>query len=151
MDDIGKAGAVVADMRKIIRQDPRIIQKLHRRVFIDKLTREQASLRSIPRSDQGFSSPVGACSPILTTCKVRSVGSADMDESGNASQCRSGHHLLIWACSMQVTIYTSFYVEATNRDAFMSVKQDLLLAFIDCVDRNGAKLAKQRLEVSSIG
>jgi len=38
-------------------------------------------------------------------------------------------------------------VEATNRDAFMSVKQDLLLAFIDCVDRNGAKLAKQRLEV----
>ena len=31
-------------MRKIIRQDPRIIQKLHRRVFIDKLTREQASL-----------------------------------------------------------------------------------------------------------
>ena len=48
---------------------------------------------------------------------------------------------------LQVTIYTSFYVEATNRDAFMSVKQDLLLAFIDCVDRNGAKLAKQRLEV----
>lgn len=42
MDDIGKAAAVVADMRKIIRQDPRIIQKLHRRVFIDKLTREQA-------------------------------------------------------------------------------------------------------------
>lgn len=43
VDDIGKAAAVVADMRKIIRQDPRIIQKLHRRVFIDKLTREQAS------------------------------------------------------------------------------------------------------------
>ena len=42
MDDIAKAAAVVADMRKIIRQDPRIIQKLHRRVFIDKLTREQA-------------------------------------------------------------------------------------------------------------
>jgi hypothetical protein len=41
VDDIGKAAAVVADMRKIIRQDPRIIQKLHRRVFIDKLTREQ--------------------------------------------------------------------------------------------------------------
>ena len=48
MDDIGKAAAVVADMRKIIRQDPRIIQKLHRRVFIDKLTREQASLCSSP-------------------------------------------------------------------------------------------------------
>jgi hypothetical protein len=53
-------------------------------------------------------------------------------------------------CSLQVTIYTSFYVEATNRDAFMSVKQDLLLAFIDCVDRNGAKLAKQRLEVRDL-
>ena len=46
----------------------------------------------------------------------------------------------------QVTLYVSFYVEAVNRDAFMAVKQDLLLAFIDCVDRNGAKLAKQRLE-----
>ncbi len=44
-------------------------------------------------------------------------------------------------------MYVSFYVEAVNRDAFMSIKQDLLLAFIDCVDRNGAKLAKQRLEV----
>lgn len=48
---------------------------------------------------------------------------------------------------VQVTLYVSFYVEAVNRDAFMAVKQDLLLAFIDCVDRNGAKLAKQRLEV----
>jgi MscS family membrane protein len=48
---------------------------------------------------------------------------------------------------LQVTIYVSFYVEAANRDAFMAVKQDLLLAFIDCVERNGAKLAKQRLEV----
>ena len=46
MDDIGKASAVVADMRKIIRQDPRIIQKLHRRVFFDKLTREQ--VRRLP-------------------------------------------------------------------------------------------------------
>ena len=42
VDDVGKASAVIADMRKIIRQDPRIIQKLHRRVFFDKLTREQA-------------------------------------------------------------------------------------------------------------
>lgn len=47
VDDIGKAAAVVADMRKIIRQDPRIIQKLHRRVFIDKLTREQACSRPL--------------------------------------------------------------------------------------------------------
>ena len=41
----------------------------------------------------------------------------------------------------------SFYVEATNRDAYMAIKQDLLLAFIDCVERNGAKLAKQLLQV----
>lgn len=87
VDDIVRAGAVVADMRKIIRQDPRIIQKLHRRVFLDKITRDQ------------------------------------------------------------VSIYISCYVEAPNRDAFMAVKQDLLLAFIDCVERNGAKLARNRLQV----
>lgn len=79
---------MVADMRKIIRQDPRIIQKLHRRVFLDKITRDQ------------------------------------------------------------VSIYISCYVEAPNRDAFMAVKQDLLLAFIDCVERNGAKLARNRLQVA---
>lgn len=89
MDDIVRAGAVVADMRKIIRQDSRIIQKLHRRVFLDKVNREQ------------------------------------------------------------VSIYISCYVEAANRDAFMAVKQDLLLALIDCVERNGAKLARNRLQVSA--
>ena len=88
VDDIVRSGAVVADMRKIIRQDPRIIQKLHRRVFLDKITRDQ------------------------------------------------------------VSIYISCYVEAPNRDAFMAVKQDLLLAFIDCVERNGAKLARNRLQVA---
>lgn len=88
VDDVVRSGAVVADMRKIIRQDPRIIQKLHRRVFLDKITRDQ------------------------------------------------------------VSIYISCYVEAPNRDAFMAVKQDLLLAFIDCVERNGAKLARNRLQVA---
>lgn len=87
MDDVARSGAVVADMRKIIRQDPRIIQKLHRRVFLDEITRDQ------------------------------------------------------------VSIYISCYVEAPNRDAFMAVKQDLLLAFIDCVERNGARLARNRLQV----
>ena len=86
--DVVRSGAVVADMRKIIRQDPRIIQKLHRRVFLDKITRDQ------------------------------------------------------------VSIYISCYVEAPNRDAFMAVKQDLLLAFTDCVERNGAKLARHRLQVA---
>jgi hypothetical protein len=47
-----------------------------------------------------------------------------------------------------VTIYISAYVEAANRDAFMAVKQDLLLAFIDCCNRNGAKLARKRTQVS---
>lgn len=87
VDDIVRAGAVVADMRKIIRQDPRIIQKLHRRVFLDKITRDQ------------------------------------------------------------VSIYISCYVDSPNRDAFMAVKQDLLLAFTDCVERNGARLARNRLQV----
>ena len=89
VEDISRAGAVVADMRKIIRQDPRIIQKLHRRVFMDKLTRDQ------------------------------------------------------------VSIYISCYIEAANRDAFMAVKQDLLLAFVDCVERNNARLARNRLQVGS--
>ena len=78
---------VIADMRKLIRQDQRIIQRLHRRVFLDRINREQ------------------------------------------------------------VSIYVSCYVEAANRDAFMSIKQDLLLAFVECVERNGAHLARNRLQV----
>lgn len=74
-------------MRKIMRQDTRIIQKLHRRVFLDKINREQ------------------------------------------------------------INIYISCYVEAPNRDAFMAVKQDLLLAFVDIVERNGGMLARNRLQV----
>ena len=41
-------------------------------------------------------------------------------------------------------VYLSFYLEASNRDQFMGIKQDLLLAFVDCVERNGAKLATPR-------
>ena len=44
----------------------------------------------------------------------------------------------------------SAYVEAANRDAFMAVKQDLLAAFVDCCDRNGARLARNRLQVCSL-
>lgn len=90
LEDLPKVSAVVSDMRKILRQDNRIIQKLHRRVFLDKVTREDCS------------------------------------------------------------IYISFYVEATNRDAFMAVKQDLLLSFIDCVERNGAHLARNRLQLEML-
>jgi hypothetical protein len=31
-------------MRKVFRQDTRIIQKLHRRVFLDKITQEQVCI-----------------------------------------------------------------------------------------------------------
>jgi len=87
VEDLERINPVVSDIRKILRQDARIIQKLHRRVFLDKITKDD------------------------------------------------------------ISIYVSFYVEATNRDAFMAVKQDLLLAFVDCVERNGAKLARNRLQI----
>jgi hypothetical protein len=44
VDDVSKAAGVVADMRKVFRQDTRVIQKLHRRVFLDKITKEQVCL-----------------------------------------------------------------------------------------------------------
>lgn len=90
LEDLPKVTDIVSDARKILRQDNRIIQKLHRRVFLDNVTKEH---------------------------------------------CR---------------IYISFYVEAANRDAFMAVKQDLLLAFIDCVERNGAHLARNRLQLEML-
>ena len=90
LEDVPKTSAVVSDIRKILRQDNRIIQKLHRRVFLDKVTRED------------------------------------------------------------VSVYISFYVEAANRDAFMAVKQDLLLGFIDCVERNGARLARNKLQLEML-
>ncbi len=90
LEDLPKVTDIVSDARKILRQDNRIIQKLHRRVFLDAVTKEH---------------------------------------------CR---------------MYISFYVEAANRDAFMAVKQDLLLAFIDCVERNGAHLARNRLQLEML-
>ncbi|WIA23363.1 hypothetical protein OEZ85_000126 [Tetradesmus obliquus] len=82
--DVHKVNAIIQDIRRIVRNDSRIINKLHRRVFMDKIS---------------------------------------LDD---------------------VKIYVSFYCEASNRDAFMAIKQDLLLAFVDCVERNGAKLAQPR-------
>ena len=90
LEDLPRVAAVVADIRKILRQDSRIIQKLHRRVFLHKITREDLS------------------------------------------------------------IYISFYVEAANRDAFMAIKQDLYLAFVDCVERNGASLARNKLQLEML-
>lgn len=47
VDDVSKAAGVVADMRKVFRQDTRVIQKLHRRVFLDKITKEQVCVLDI--------------------------------------------------------------------------------------------------------
>ncbi|GFR48179.1 hypothetical protein Agub_g10027 [Astrephomene gubernaculifera] len=88
VQDVHKVNAIIQDIRRIVRNDSRIITKLHRRIFLDKLT--------------------------LDDCRI----------------------------------YVSFYVEAANRESFMSAKQDLLLAFVDCVERNGAKLAVPRSTVS---
>ena len=88
VEDAVRCPGVVADMRKVLRADPRIIQKLHRRVFLERVDRDQA------------------------------------------------------------LVYVSFYVEAANRDQFMAIKQDLLLAFLDCVEQNGAALARNRLVVA---
>jgi len=90
LEDLPRVTDIVSDARKILRQDNRIIQKLHRRVFLDDVTKEH---------------------------------------------CR---------------LYLSFYVEAANRDAFMAIKQDLLLAFIDVVERNGATLARNRLQLEML-
>ena len=84
VQDAPRVNAVVQDIRRIVRNDARVIGKLHRRIFLDKITQRDCQ------------------------------------------------------------IHLSFYVEASNRDAFMAVKQDLLLAFVDCVERNGAKLATPR-------
>ena len=47
LSDVRKAAGVVADMRKVFRQDTRIIQKLHRRVFLDRITNEQVRRTSL--------------------------------------------------------------------------------------------------------
>lgn len=80
---------VLKDIHRIIKNDSRVLSKLHKRIFMDKITTEH------------------------------------------------------------VTIYLSFYVEASNRDQFMGIKQDFMLAFVDCIERNDAKLATKRMVVSS--
>ncbi|KXZ55407.1 hypothetical protein GPECTOR_3g59 [Gonium pectorale] len=88
VQDVHKVNTIIQDIRRIVRNDQRIITKLHRRIFLDKVTHED--------------------------CKI----------------------------------YVSFYIEAQNRESFMAAKQDLLLAFVDCVERNGAKLAVPRSTIN---
>ncbi|GAX82316.1 hypothetical protein CEUSTIGMA_g9745.t1 [Chlamydomonas eustigma] len=84
VQDVDKANSIIQDIRRIVRNDTRIINKLHRRIFLDKITHDD--------------------------CKI----------------------------------YLSFYLEAASKEAFMAIKQDMLLAFVDVVERNGAKLATPR-------
>lgn len=86
-EDVDKARDIVADMRKVIRTHPSVIQKLHRRAFLDSLTKEECG------------------------------------------------------------IYLSFYCAATNRDAFMAIRQDLFMMFLDIIKQHGAQLAKKSLRV----
>ncbi|KAG1654893.1 hypothetical protein FOA52_006537 [Chlamydomonas sp. UWO 241] len=88
LEDAPKVSSVIQDMRRLLKGDPRIINRLHRRVFLDELT---------------------------------------MD-----------------AC----VINLSFYVDAPSRDAFLAIKEDFLLAFLDCVERNGAKPATPRTRIA---
>ena len=48
---------------------------------------------------------------------------------------------------MQLTVYISCYVDATNRDAFMAVRQDIMIAFIELVHGKDCELARTRLGV----
>eukprot|EP00798_Chlamydomonas_sp_ICE-L_P011468 gene11468-34184_t len=81
LQDVQKVNAILQDIRRIVRSDPRVISKLHRRVFLDKVD--------------------------IHSCKIT----------------------------------LSFYLDALNQDTYMAMKHDLLLAFLDCVMRNGATLA----------
>ena len=71
----------------MVRNDPRVINKLHRRIYFDKLSKEELRL------------------------------------------------------------YVSFYIETNSRDAFMAIKQEMLLTFVDIIERQGAKLAVPRIVV----
>ena len=51
---------------------------------------------------------------------------------------------------VQLTVYISCYVEANNRDAFMAVRQDIMIAFVELVHGKDCQLARTRLGVRLI-
>lgn len=85
--DLDKVEAIVSDLRRMLRQDEKVIQRLYRRVFLEKITREY------------------------------------------------------------ITILIAFYVEVPNRDAYLAVRQNMYMAFVACIQRNGAKIAEKKLKV----
>ena len=166
MEDVKKIESVVSDMRKFLRQHPRIIQRLHRRVFLDGVNRDQVQLGSPKCSwspKQGMHGQWGSadgellCSLRQTTWRRRARSHARLSckacwVAGQAGVMLLGEQLPLPAeacCMWQITVYISCYVEATNRDAFMAVRQDIMIAFVELVHGKDCELARTRLGVSS--
>lgn len=87
LEDVYKVKKIVEQMRQIVKNDERIFQKLHRRVFFTEVT-------------------------------------------DNA-----------------LLIHLSFYIEAANKDMFLTISEDLLLSFIECIKENGAELMMKTVHV----
>jgi hypothetical protein len=121
-----------------VRNDARIMNKLHRRVFLDKIGMEdvkiyisfyvEASNRDAfmavkQVSVHGRSWPSGAFMAVGTRTPPLPLASAPL------------------SCTYTSTLLTSSPPLLCN---ICLPKQDLLLAFVDCVERNGAMLAVPR-------
>lgn len=69
------------------------------------------------------------------------------------TSCRSERAVCIGAapvarlCGPPPRPLTPLSLSPSSPHLALAVKQDLLLAFVDCVERNGAKLARQRLQL----
>ncbi len=131
-----QANTIIQDIRRIVRNDQRIITKLHRRIFLDKLTHEDCRIY--------VSFYVGENARKHQTSSALTI----QNPVPYCSVC--GRYVSTRACLMVLAscLLVCVPAEAQNREAFMTVKQDLLLAFVDCVERNGARLAVPRTTVS---
>lgn len=65
------------------------------------------------------------------------------DQSSHVGGARASSGLASFATDAAAPSHCLCY-----RDAFMAIKQDLLMSFVDCVERNGARLATPRTTVS---
>jgi hypothetical protein len=118
-----------------------VLQKLHRRVFLDKLTRDEATLYisfyvEAANRDAFMAGASGHAVLVCTLCcgmHVRCVPGLQL--RGRAAMVWLPTFCLLLACLLPSCV------------CLPAVKQDLLLAFVDCVERNGAKLARQRLQL----
>lgn len=90
IDDLRRVDLSIQDMRAIVRKEPRIIQKLHKRIFLDKLNNDGTAV-----------------------------------------------------------IFFSLYVDAATKEAFMQVKQELMIQFVEVLQNNGLGLARKTVEVGA--